>query len=71
MMIKTTFYAYHKIHGYWIMPFELRNTRAICQSLVNRMFSKELSNNIEENAGNMIVKSAILYDHLKDLQEVF
>ena len=53
------------------MPFDLKNTGATFQRLVNQMFSKQIGRNVEVYVDDMLIKSKEEEDHLDNLQETF
>lgn len=53
------------------MPFGLKNAGATYQRLVNKMFSKQISRNMEVYVDDMLVKSKEELAHLDDLKETF
>ena len=53
------------------MPFKLKNAGATYQRLVNKMFSKQISRNMEVYVDDMLVKSKEELTHLNDLTEMF
>ena len=53
------------------MPFCLKNVEATYQRLVTKIFRPLLSETMEVNIDNMIVKSKNCFDHIKHLQEAF
>ena len=53
------------------MPFDLKNTGATFQRLVNQMFSKQIGRNVEVYVDDMLIKSKEEEDHLDDLKETF
>ena len=53
------------------MPFGLKNAGAIYQRLVNKMFNKQISKNMEVYVDDMLVKSKEELTHLDDLNETF
>ena len=53
------------------MSFGLKNARATCQRLVNKMFSKQIGRNMEIYVDDMLVKSKEELTHLDDLEETF
>ena len=53
------------------MPFGLKNARATYQRLVNKMFNKQISINMEVYVDDMLVKSKEERVHLDDLRETF
>ena len=54
-----------------MMPFNLENTRATYQRLVNHMLHSQIGHNIEVYLDDMLVKSLDKERHLDDLQETF
>ena len=50
------------------MPFGLKNAGAIYQRLVNKMFNKKISKNMEVYVDDMLVKSKEELAHLDDLK---
>ena len=53
------------------MPFGLKNAGATYQGLVNKMFNKQISRNMEAYIDDMLVKSKEELAHLDDLKETF
>ena len=53
------------------MPFGLKNVGATYQRLVNKMFNKQISRNMEVYVDDMLVKSKEELAHLDDLKETF
>ena len=53
------------------MPFELKNTGATYQRLINRMFTHKIGRNVQVCVDDMLVKSLWEDYHLSDLQETF
>ena len=53
------------------MPFRLKNAEATYQGLVNKMFNKQISRNMEVYVDDMLVKSKEELAHLDDLRETF
>ena len=51
------------------MPFELKNTGATYQRLVNRMFNKQIGRNMEVYVDDMLVNSKEELAHLDDFKE--
>ena len=68
---KTTFVTNQGLYYYKVMPFELKNTGATYQRLVNQMFEKQIARNVEVYVDDMLVKSKEEEDHLDDLKETF
>ena len=53
------------------MPFGLKNAGATYQKLVNKMFNKQFSINMEVYVDDMLFKSKEELAHLDDLRETF
>jgi len=68
---KTLFVTSQGLFCYRVMPFGLKNTGAIYQILVNRMFSHQIRRNVEVYVDDMLVKSKDEANHLNDLKETF
>ncbi|KAL0404056.1 UNVERIFIED_CONTAM: Transposon Ty3-G Gag-Pol polyprotein [Sesamum radiatum] len=56
---------------YVAMPFELKNTGATYQRLVDKIFRLQLGRNLEVYVDDMLVKRKKTQDHVKDLSETF
>ena len=52
----TSFVTSQGLYYYKVMPFGLKNARAIYQRLVNRMFSHHIGRNVEVYVDDMLVK---------------
>ncbi|KAL0462562.1 UNVERIFIED_CONTAM: Retrovirus-related Pol polyprotein from transposon.6 [Sesamum latifolium] len=59
------------IFCYVAMPFELKNTGATYQRLVDKIFRPQLDRNMEVYVDDMLVKSKEAFNHVKDLEETF
>ena len=68
---KTAFIMSQGLYCYKIMPFGLKNAGATYHRLVNKMFSKQISRNMEVYVDDMLVKSKEELTHLDDLKETF
>ena len=68
---KTAFITSQGLYCYKVMPFGLKNAGAIYQRLVNKMFNKKISKNMEVYVDDMLVKSKEELAHLDDLKETF
>ena len=60
-----------RLFYYKVMPFGLKNTGAMYQRLMNKMFAQQIGRNAEVYADVMLVKSLWEDEHLNDLQETF
>ena len=68
---KTAFITSQGLYCHKVMPFDLKNTGATFQRLVNQMFSKQIGRNVEVYVDDMLIKSKEEEDHLDDLKETF
>ena len=59
------------LYCYKVMPFGLKNARAIYQRLVNRIFSRQIGRNMEVYVDDMLIKSKEENTHLDDLKKTF
>lgn len=57
---KMAFVSKRGIFYYKVMPFEPKNASATYQLLVNKMFTDQLGNTMEDYINNMLVKSLII-----------
>jgi Reverse transcriptase (RNA-dependent DNA polymerase) len=53
------------------MPFGLRNAGVTFQTMVNRVFEKQIGRNMEAYVDDILVKSMTEENHLADLEEAF
>ena len=53
------------------MPFGLKNAGATYQTMVDKVFAKQLDRNMEAYVDNMMVKSTSMAHHIDGLQETF
>ncbi|GMH25257.1 hypothetical protein Nepgr_027100 [Nepenthes gracilis] len=67
----TSFMTDQGTYCYRVMPFGLKNAGATYQRLVNRMFEKQIGRNMEVYVDDMLVKSRVTGDHIRDLEESF
>lgn len=56
---------------YTVMPFGLKNTGVIFQRLMDKIFKKQIGNNIEVYVDDILVKSTDMESHWRDLEETF
>ena len=68
---KTSFVTGQCTYCYQVMPFGLKNARATYQSLVNRMFQKQIRTSMEVYIYDMLVKSVKAELHIAHLAESF
>ena len=54
-----------------MMPFGLKNAKAMYQRLINKMFTHQIGRNVQVYVDDMLVKSLCENDHLNDLKETF
>ena len=53
------------------MPFGLKNTGSTYQRMMTRMFEPQLGKSIEVYIDDMVVKSKVVSEHVKDLENIF
>ena len=53
------------------MPFGLKNARSTYQRMMTKMFEPQLGRSIEVYIDDMVVKSKIVSEHVKDLTNIF
>ena len=68
---KTPFVTSQGLYCYKVMLFGLKNANDTYQRLVNQMFNKQISRNMEIYMDDMLVKSKEAKTHLDNLQEMF
>ena len=68
---KISFVTGKGTYYYRVMPFGLKNARAIYQRLVNKMFQKQIGTSMEVYIDDMLVKSTTVELHIAHLSEVF
>nr|POF23511.1 transposon ty3-i gag-pol polyprotein [Quercus suber] len=68
---KTAFVTPIGNYHYKVMPFGLKNVGSTYQRMMTRMFKPQLSKNIEIYIDDMVVKSKIIAEHIKDLESTF
>ncbi|GMH09599.1 hypothetical protein Nepgr_011440 [Nepenthes gracilis] len=62
----TSFMTDQGTYCYKVMPFGLKNAGATYQRLVNKMFEKQIGRNMEVYVDDMLVKSRVTGDHIRD-----
>jgi hypothetical protein len=68
---KTSFITSRGLFCYRVMPFGLKNARAIYQRLMNKMFHNQIRRNVEVYIDDMLVKTKDEGKHLDDLEKTF
>ena len=58
-------------YHYKVMPFGLENVGSTYQRIMTRMFEPQLGKNIEVYIDDMVVKSRVVFEHVKDLINIF
>ena len=53
------------------MPFGLKNVGSIYQRMMTRMFELQLGKNIEVYIDDMVIKSKVVSEHMRDLGNIF
>ena len=53
------------------MPFGLKNARSTYQRMMTRMFEPQLGKSIEVYIDDMVVKSKVVSEHVRDLSDIF
>jgi hypothetical protein len=66
----TTFMTNTCNYFYNVMPFGLKNAGATCQRLMDRVFSEQISKNIEVYIDDMVVKTTESGTHDQDLSDI-
>jgi len=68
---KTTFTTEMDNYCYKVMPFGMKNAGATYQRLMDKVFKEQIGRNMEVYDDDMIVKSCMVEEHVKDIEEVF
>ena len=68
---KTAFMTPVGNYHYKVMPFGLKNAGSTYQRMTTRMFEPQLSKVIEVYIDDMVVKSKVASEHVKDLEVIF
>ena len=58
-------------YHYKVMPFGLKNAGSTYQEMMTRMFKPQLGKSIEVYIDDMIVKSNVASEHVRDLEVIF
>lgn len=67
----TLFMTHRGVFAYKVVPFGLLNAGATFQKTMDTIFAPQLSRNMQIYVDDMIVKSLLAEDHVKDLLESF
>src|ERR1044072_5037121 len=68
---KTAFMTEKANYCYTTMPFGLKNAGATYQSLMDKVFDRQIGRVMEVYVDDMIVKDDEIYEHCSNLREVF
>ena len=68
---KTVFITPIGNYHYKVMPFGLKNAGSTYQRMMTRMFEPQLGKIIEVYIDDMVVKSKVVFEHVKDLEIIF
>ena len=68
---KTSFVTLIRNYHYKVMPFGLKNTGSTYQRMMTKMFEAQMGKNIEVYIDDMVVKSKIVSEHIRDLTNIF
>jgi len=68
---KTAFVTPVENYHYKVMPFGLKNTGSTYQRMMTRIFELQMGKSIEVYIDNMMVKSRLVSDHVRDLDNIF
>ena len=68
---KTAFVIPTGNYHYKVMPFGLKNARSTYQRMMTKMFKPQLGKNIEIYINDMVVKSMLVPEHVRDLRNIF
>ena len=68
---KMAFITPTRNYHYKVMSFGLKNARSTYQRIMTMMFESQLGKNIEVYIDNMVVKSKVVSEHVKDLGNIF
>nr|GEX60679.1 reverse transcriptase domain-containing protein [Tanacetum cinerariifolium] len=68
---RTAFHTSHGVYCYTKMPFGLKNDGATYQRLVDKAFDKQIGRNLEIYVDDLVIKSHIETELLRDIEETF
>ena len=67
---KTTFITPIRNYHYKVMPFSLKNAGSTCQRMMTRIFEPQLGKSIEVYIDDIVVKSKVVSEHVRDLENI-
>ena len=68
---KTAFVTSIRKYHYKVMPFALKNARSTYQRMMTKMFEPQLGKSIEVYIDDMVVKSKMVSEHVRNLGNIF
>ena len=68
---KTTFVTPIGNYHYKVMPFGLKNARSTYQRMMTRMFEMQLGKSIKVYIDDMVVKSKVVSEYVRNLKDIF
>ena len=68
---KTVFMTPVENYHYKVMPFDLKNAGSTYQRMMTRMFKPQLGKAIKVYIDDMVVKSKVVSEHVRDLEVIF
>ena len=68
---KTAFVTPTGNYHYKVMPFDLKNAGSTYQRMMTKMFEPQLGRTIEVYINDIVVKSKIMSEHVKELTNIF
>ena len=58
-------------YHYKVMPFSLKNAGSTYQRIMTKMLEPQLGKNVEVYIDDMVVKSKLVFEHVRDLTSIF
>ena len=68
---KIAFVTSTRNYHYKLIPFGLKNAGSTYQKMMRRMFEPQLGKTVEIYIDDMVVKSKVTSEHMKDLGNIF
>ena len=68
---KTAFVTPVGNYHYKVMPFGLKNAGSTYQRMMTKMFEQQMCKSIEVYIDDMVVKSKVVANHVRDLSDIF